>query len=527
MPQIELDIDHFCGTNTIKNGACFHPNGSSYISSSGSNVVISDVIDPHIQIVLPKHDDMITSITLSSQGKYIASGQRGDNADVVVWEFESQAIVFVFEEHDYMVEDLSFSLDEKILATLGNVEDGKLIFWDLSNGAIISSCSKLPTGTKCVKSGGFVKDIKRKNTGDYLFATGGQEGLMLWYLDPYQGHLESIKIATDIKRAITSINFSDDGETLFAATSSGDLIVFSIRSLKLISLISLSSRTGLSSILSCPVNNQVIAGSMDGKIRLYDLNSQSVLGEIPLDGSIIGLSPSLDRIEVLALSGNGTIARCNMNSFQNIVISESHSNSVTAISFSRQRNDRFASSSVDGTIRVWDLAEYSVICTSTSIRNQERGTYPTCISYDAMIISGWSDGKINAYDPSDGRYLWHIDNAHVDGVTAIALSHNGRFVLSGGANGEVRLWDIRSRELITHLKEHTNKVTALQLFVDDTLAISCSKDRSILRWDLRSEVRFITFKLYVEIPHLNFFVETSSLPYSKNGRYQRDSDFHR
>ena len=65
--------------------------------------------------------------------------------------------------------------------------------------------------------------------------------------------------------------------------------------------------------------------------------------------------------------------------------------------------------------------------------------------------------------------------------------------MSGGFHGEVRLWDIRSRELITHLKEHILKITSLILFDDDTMAISSSKDRNILRWDLRQEVSLKSF----------------------------------
>ena len=81
-----------------------------------------------------------------------------------------------------------------------------------------------------------------------------------------------------------------------------------------------------------------------------------------------------------------------------------------------------------------------------------------------------------------------LDNAHQGGVTALVLSHNRRFILSGGPQGEVRLWELRSRELISHLKEHKQKVTALALFNDDTLCLSGSRDRCILRWDLKSEV---------------------------------------
>lgn len=75
------------------------------------------------------------------------------------------------------------------------------------------------------------------------------------------------------------------------------------------------------------------------------------------------------------------------------------------------------------------------------------------------------------------------------GVTALQISHNRKFVLSGGNGGELRLWELRSRELISHMKDHTQRVTGIIILEDDTRAISCSKDRSIARWDLKSERR--------------------------------------
>lgn len=93
-----------------------------------------------------------------------------------------------------------------------------------------------------------------------------------------------------------------------------------------------------------------------------------------------------------------------------------------------------------------------------------------------------------AHSAETGESLWILDNAHHGGVTALALSHNRRFILTGGPQGEVRLWELRTRELISHLKEHKQMVNALALFDDDTMALSASRDRCILRWDLRSEV---------------------------------------
>ncbi len=105
--------------------------------------------------------------------------------------------------------------------------------------------------------------------------------------------------------------------------------------------------------------------------------------------------------------------------------------------------------------------------------------------------------RIIAHDADTGDFLWNIGDAHQGEVSAICLSHNGRFLLSGGEHGEIRLWEMRSRELVSHFKEHTQRVTSLMLFESDTTAISSSKDRSILRWDLRTEVLFFIFLIYI------------------------------
>lgn len=51
----------------------------------------------------------------------------------------------------------------------------------------------------------------------------------------------------------------------------------------------------------------------------------------------------------------------------------------------------------------------------------------------------------------DRGFLWAIPGAHAaaqGGVSALALSHNKRFLVSGGDDARVRLWDMRSREMV-------------------------------------------------------------------------------
>jgi WD40 repeat protein len=63
----------------------------------------------------------------------------------------------------------------------------------------------------------------------------------------------------------------------------------------------------------------------------------------------------------------------------------------------------------------------------------------------------------------DRGFLWAIPGAHSaaqGGISAVALSHNKRFVVSGGEDSRVRVWDMRSREMV-RVPSHTPGCHAL------------------------------------------------------------------
>ncbi len=91
--------------------------------------------------------------------------------------------------------------------------------------------------------------------------------------------------------------------------------------------------------------------------------------------------------------------------------------------------------------------------------------------------------------------LWSIDNGHKNGVTCIGLSNNNKFICSGGNDGEVRIWEIRSKEMVSHLKEHIQRVSKVQLFSNDIHLLTSAKDKSILIWDLTKEKRIASYQL--------------------------------
>lgn len=61
--------------------------------------------NPLKQLQLRAHDDAITAMHLSHNGALLATGQRGSNSDVVVW--DTQTLAQKFRWGKVMVRDLS------------------------------------------------------------------------------------------------------------------------------------------------------------------------------------------------------------------------------------------------------------------------------------------------------------------------------------------------------------------------------------------------------------------------------------
>lgn len=82
------------------------------------------------------------------------------------------------------------------------------------------------------------RDIKRRDTRNYLLATAGNKKIVLWYLDPYSGHVSHERVVCEARgslvRDITALGFSEDRETLRCASSTGDFVTVDLRSRQVI-----------------------------------------------------------------------------------------------------------------------------------------------------------------------------------------------------------------------------------------------------------------------------------------------------
>eukprot|EP00658_Telonema_sp_P-2_P059865 TRINITY_DN48966_c0_g1_i1.p1 TRINITY_DN48966_c0_g1~~TRINITY_DN48966_c0_g1_i1.p1 ORF type:complete len:539 (-),score=109.66 TRINITY_DN48966_c0_g1_i1:379-1995(-) len=395
--------------------------------------------------------------------------------------------VYKRQVHDSGVADVSFSDDERLLATVGDVVDKQIYVWDMSNGSVVANKYASPDPTSVICWGGHQKDIKKRATQNYVLCAIGSKEVRLWTLDPYSGDLsaESCNLGAQV-RDWTDVAFSADKDFMYAASTTGDFICIQVRSLIIRSIFSVCSG-GCTSLIALPQGG-VLVGGGDGSITMFSGQGEALVDDrrVFVTGGVNALSLSADGTHCLAGSSQGYIYSVTIPEMVANLHSENPPAAVTCVGFPIGVSDRFATGCADGTIRVWDLNDYSVP-TRAFVRD---GGEPVCLDYAIeCILSGWQDGLIRCHDCETGEMLWQIQEAHRGGVTALRVSHNQRFFISGGQEGDVRVWDIKSREMVCNLKEHKQVVTQVVCFADDTLALSCSRDKSIMCWDLRDACR--------------------------------------
>jgi len=74
---------------------------------------------------------------------------------------------------------------------------------------------------------------------------------------------------------------------------------------------------------------------------------------------------------------------------------------------------------------------------------------------------------------------------HFDEVLACAVSPNGKYLISGGKDRMVRVWDIHNRKQIQTFLGHKDSITDICFDRDNDQFYTVSCDRSLKVWNLR------------------------------------------
>jgi WD40 repeat protein len=98
------------------------------------------------------------------------------------------------------------------------------------------------------------------------------------------------------------------------------------------------------------------------------------------------------------------------------------------------------------------------------------------------IVSAGSDHMIRRWDYVSGKPIGEPLAGHTDSVDDVAYSRDGRWIASGGADKTVRIWDAHSGAPVRVLSGHDDYVGSVAFNPDGSLLATASRDGTIRLW---------------------------------------------
>jgi len=102
-----------------------------------------------------------------------------------------------------------------------------------------------------------------------------------------------------------------------------------------------------------------------------------------------------------------------------------------------------------------------------------------------LLITGGYDNKVKIWEVKTGELKASL--LHDDDVNSVALSPDGKVIAVGANNSTIYLWDRYSEKITKVLTEHTRMVNDVLFSSDGTTLYLASMDGTVRKWDVHSD----------------------------------------
>jgi len=485
----------------------------------------NSIVASPVRMTLTGHQTRVFSAAFSPDRKQLAT--IGDDGTTIIWDAntgdELLRLPGTTKPSDLFTEQrIAYSPDGKFLAAC---DSNQLKIYDPASGEILMMVSG---HEQEVISVAFSRDGK-------ILATGSVDTTVrLW--DVKSGDL--IHVLEGHAAEVGGLAFSPDGKLLLTSSEDGMLVIWDVETGEL--LRSLPDFTVYKPSFS-PEGTRVAAATLNGlQVWSYTpntaepliLDEDQALLTIPEGGAGI-FSPDGKWLASLSfgISSGNAINLWDATTGQNLLTMTGHTDWLGGLAFSPD-GKRLASTSLDGTVRIWSLSPGQETVTvsgpgagygtrvvynpngkefatnggdgTATIWDAETGALRLRLSAhdeEVMSMAFGPDGKHFATGSLDATAIvWDTDtgqklltlSGHEAGVRDIAFSPDGSLIATGGFDGTARIWDAANGAELTKITGHAGIVPGVAFSPDGTQLATASTDGTAKIWDVKTGEQIFT-----------------------------------
>jgi WD40 repeat protein len=435
----------------------------SYQIPIGENIPPPPPTNAYSVIKTLGHSDAVTSIKLTSDGKYLVSASC--DKTVKIWDFYQGNLIRTMRGHSSWIIFVFITPDDEMI--ISSDLKGTIKIWDFKTGKELYSIKSYEEGEI---------PIVITHDGDLLITGSIDDEIALWDMNNFS-RLKGITVQNDSHLSyINSLLVTADDNLLIAVSNGNKITLWDLKQKKLIKTIELEE--SINCLDFSEDNNTIIASVWDGTIKFIDLSTGQIIKEIVEKSQYVRigrLSPEQD----LLLS--------------------------------------FAGDDGDGEFYIRDVSSGDV-----KQRFYDEGEIKDLIfSNDGnYVVSASDDPTIKVWDIKTGKIVQAFERAEGN-LRSICISNDGKKVLSSIGNNIVDVWELPDGSLKNQLKGHNSNIRDIKVSSDKVITLSF--DSEIRIWDLESGMCLKSYKNLYQTTNNNsprtIFNRIFSLAFSEDSKY--------
>ncbi|MEO1429138.1 MAG: NB-ARC domain-containing protein [Cyanobacteria bacterium J06633_8] len=319
-------------------------------------------------------------------------------------------------------------------------------------------------------------------------------------------------VFSDTMSSLVSVSFSHDGKYFATGVINGEVRLWQAEDIKLLDILK-GHNVWVWTFAFSPNNKILASGSADSTIKLWDIDRGKCLLTLEDNSKVYSVAFDMDGKLLASSSEDRTIKIWDIKDIENIENDEyqkklniktdkyqkkltGHSGSVWSVAFHPKKKNIIASSSADGSIKLWDIDNEK--CLHTLTEHKEDVYAIDFHPQGELLVSCGDDKTIKLWELERGTCIKTLSgvDAHQRKVYKVRFSKDGDTIASCSEDRTIKLWDTKTGNLKRTLSGHESQVWDIAFNPSGRTLISSSDDQTARVWNIETGVCWNILKGY-------------------------------